>query len=84
MTVEVKYNLQTTQVASGWQVAMAEQIESNRGFPINSIERELSGTMLTVRVDTSLPSTAVEDMLSDIEDYVPAGSQHIETREVQE
>lgn len=82
MTVEVEYNLPRSQIASDWQVNMAEQIASNQGFPIENIERELRGTTLIVRVETSLPSTAVENMLSDIEDHLDTGSQHVETRDV--
>lgn len=82
MTVEIEYSLPRSRVASDWQVSMAEQIESNRGFPIEGIERELTGTTLIVRVDTDLPSQAVENMLSDIEDNLESGSEHVETREV--
>lgn len=82
MTVEIEYSLPRPRVASDWQLSMAEQIESNRGSPIEGIERELSGTTLIVRVDTTLPSQAVENMLSDIEDYLNNGCEHVETREV--
>jgi hypothetical protein len=82
MTVEIEYSLPRSRAASDWQVSMAKQIEQNRGFPIDEIERELSGTTLIVRVETSLPSQAVENMLSDIEDYLETGSEHVETREV--
>lgn len=82
MTVEMEYSLPQARIASDWQVSMARQIETNRGFPIEEIERELSGTTLIVRVETTLPSQAVENMLSDIEDYLETGSEHIETREV--
>jgi len=84
MTVIVEYQLPTLRQAGEWQISMAEQIETNRGFSMSDIKRELSGTTLIVRVDTTLPNQAVENMLSDIEDYLPAGSQHIETREIQE
>lgn len=82
MTVEIEYSLPRPRVASDWQVSMSKQIEANRGFPIENIERELSGTTLTVRVETDLPDQAVENMLSDIEEYLAAGSEHVETREV--
>jgi len=84
MTVEIEYSLSNSRVAGRWQYSMAKQIESNRGFPIESIKREIRGTTLIVSVDTTLPDSAVDNMLSDIEDYLPAGSEHIETREVQE
>lgn len=82
MTVEIEYDLPRSRIGSEWQVDMARQIETNRGFPIANIERELSGSTLIVRVDTSLPSDAVDNMLSDIEDYLDTGSAHVETREV--
>lgn len=82
MTVEIEYSLPRARAATDWQVSMAEQIESNRGFPIEGIERLLLGTTLIVRVDTTLPDSAVENMLSDIEDYLDPGAEHVETREV--
>lgn len=82
MTVEIEYSLPTTQIGNNWQVDMAKQIESNRGFQIRDIERELHGTTFVLCVNTTLPNQAVENMLSDIEDYLPAGSSHVETREV--
>lgn len=82
MVVEIEYSLPRPRTASDWQVSMAEQIEANRGFPIENINREMVGTTLIVRVDTTLPSTAVDNMLSDIEDYLGTGSKHVETREV--
>jgi len=82
MTVEIEFNLANNRVAGRWQCSMAEQIEANRGFPMSDIERELQATTLIVRVDTTLPNSAVDNMLSDIEDFLPAGSEHIETREV--
>lgn len=82
MTVEIIYSLPRPRVSSDWQVNMSEQIESNRGFLIKDIERELRGTTLVVRVDTTLSSDAVDNMLSDIEAYLETGSKHIETKEV--
>jgi len=82
MAVEIEYDLPRPRTASKWQISMAKQIESNRGFPIEDIERELRGTTLIVRVDTSLPSTAVDNMLSDIENYLETGAKHVKTREV--
>lgn len=82
MTVEIEYSLPTSRIASGWQVDMARQIESNSEFPITDLEREIQGTTLILRVETTLPNQAVENMLSDIEEYLPAGSKHVETREV--
>lgn len=82
MTVEVEYSLPRPRIASQWQVSMTEQIEENRGFPIEEIERELSGTRLIIRVQTDLPNQAVENMLPDIEEYLENGSEHVETREV--
>lgn len=83
MTVEVEYYCPFGVSDLGqWQVDIAKQIENNRGFPITEIERELSGTAFVVRVETTLPSTAVENMLSDIEDHLPATARHVETREV--
>lgn len=82
MTVEIEYSLRTTRIASNWQVDMAEQIQANRGFPIENIKRRVEGTTLVVSVETTLPDSAVENMLSDIKDHLTAGSQHIETREV--
>lgn len=82
MTVEIIYSIPQTRVAGDWQLSMAKQVEENRGYPINNIERVLSGTTLVIRVETDLPSQAVDNMLSDIEDYLAAGSEHVETREV--
>lgn len=82
MTVEVEYSLPRSRNATDWQVSMSEQIEENEGFPIEEITRELSGTSLIVSVETTLPSQSVENMLSDIEDYLEAGSEHVETRSV--
>jgi len=82
MTVEIEYQIPTNRELGKWQISMAELIESNRGFPISDIYRQTSGTTLIVSVETTLPDSAVDNMLSDIEDYLPAGSQHIETREV--
>lgn len=81
--IEIEYNAPFRPMDLGdWQLRMAKQIESNRGVPISDISREIVGTTLFVRVDSSLPSQAVENILSDIEDYLPKGSTHIETREV--
>lgn len=82
MTVEIEYTMPSSRNVGRWQVSMAEQIEANRGFPLKDIERELRGDRLIVRVETTLPDTAVENMLSDIEDHLGAGSEHVETREV--
>lgn len=82
MTVEIEFSLPNTRVAGHWEVEMSKQIESNRGFPISDIERELQGTTLFVRIETTLPDTAVENMVSDIENHIPAGSNHVETREL--
>lgn len=82
MTVEIEYSLPSPRTASDWQKLMAKQIEENEDFPIANIERELSGTTFIVRVETNLPSQAVESMLSDIEEYLDAGSEHLETCEV--
>lgn len=82
MTVEIEYSVPTKVTVGEWQVRMAEQIESNSNFPIKEIEREFNGGTLIVRVDTSLPSQAVEGMLSDIENHLPNGAAHVETREV--
>lgn len=82
MTVEIEYTAPLRLSAGGWQVDMAKQIESNRGFPIQKIERDIVGSTIIVRVETDLPSQAVENMLSDIEGHLPSGSQHVETREV--
>ncbi len=82
MTVEIEYSLPRPRVAGKWQVSMAAQIEQNQGFPIEEIEREFSGTTLIIRVETHLPSEAVDNMLSDIEDYLETASEHVETREV--
>lgn len=83
MTVEIEYRCPTPLKGLGqWQVDMVKQIETNRNFPIQDIERKLSGSSFIVRVDTSLPNKAVENMLSDIEEYLPSNAQHVETREV--
>jgi hypothetical protein len=82
MTVEIEWSAPQTLTAVDWQISMAKQIEENRGFPIEEIEREFTGCTLIVRVETDLPSQAVEGMLSDIEEHLPNGSQHVETREV--
>lgn len=83
MTVESEYHIPQQMSGMGqWQVDMAKQIETNQGFPITGIKRELSGDTLFVRVETDLPSQAVENMLSDIADHLPAGAKHLETREV--
>jgi len=82
MTVEIVYSLPKARSPSKWQVSMAEQIERNSEFSIQNIQRELNGTELILRVETGLPDTAVENMLSDIEDYLPATASHVETREV--
>jgi hypothetical protein len=86
MTVEIEYDLGAT-VVNGlgeWQVKMAKQIESNRSFPITDIERELAGSAFIVRVETeTLPSQTVENMLSDIEDYLPDTATHVETRGIE-
>lgn len=83
MTVEIEYRTpRTLGAASDWQVQMAEQIQTNHNFPIEEIQRVVSGTTVIARVETDLPSQAVEKMLSDIEDHIPAGSEHVETREI--
>lgn len=83
MTVEVEYRTPwPVGPASDWQVQMAKQIEENRGYPLESIEREVSGSTVIVSVETTLPDSAVQNMLSDIEDYLPSGSTHVETREI--
>lgn len=83
MTVEVEYSIPQGLTGLGeWQVRMAKQIETNRGFPITDIERELSSETFVVRVETTLPSTAVENMLSDIDEYMPPNADHVQTREV--
>lgn len=82
VTVEIVYDLPRALSASKWQVDIARQIESNRGFPIQDIERELVGTTLYVRVETDLPNNGVENMLSDIEGHLPQAASHVETREV--
>lgn len=83
MVVEVEYTCPVPPAGLGaWQVDMATQIETNRGFPIEEIDRVLQGTTFIVRVDTSLPSDAVDNMLSDIEEHLPATASHVETREV--
>lgn len=98
MTIQVIYNIEQTAATPGsWEVDMAKQIESNRGFPISEIYRrmtwaeeldplpsELNGDerVLVVEVDTSLPSHAVDNMLSDIEEHLPFDASHVETREV--
>lgn len=38
--------------------------------------------MLIMRVGTTLRSKAIENMLPDIEDYLDAGAEHIDTREI--
>lgn len=82
MTVEIEFSSPTSLTAGDWQVRMAEQIESNGNFPIQGIEREIAGGTLVVRVETDLPSQAVEGMLSDIESHLPSEAVHVETREV--
>lgn len=84
MTVEIEYYCPHGVSDLGdWQVDMAEQIESNRGFPITDIERELEGSAFIVRVQTAtLPDSAVDNMLSDTEDHLPDTASHVETREV--
>lgn len=82
MTVEIEYNVPDPPADMGaWQVKMSEQIERNRGYPIKEIGRELSGPTFIVSVETTLPDSAVENMLSDIEDHLPATATHVETRE---
>lgn len=82
MTVEIEYrNVNPTKIRLS-SLRMAEQIESNRGFPIEGIIREVRGTTLVVGVETSLPSQAVDNMLSDIEDHLNPEAEHVETREV--
>ncbi|MBO4248416.1 hypothetical protein IL252_11380 [Halomicrobium sp. IBSBa] len=82
MTVEIEYSLPRPLAPSDWQVHMAEQIETNQGIPIEEITRTLRGHTLIVSVETTLPDEAVENMLSDIEDHLPQGCEHVETREV--
>lgn len=82
MTAEIEYSLPRPRVASNWQVAMSERIEKNHGVPIKNIERELHGSRFVVRVDANLPNSAVENMLSDIEEYLPDTANHTETRQV--
>jgi hypothetical protein len=83
MTVEVEYYVPFGADTLGqWQLDMAKQIENNRGFPISDITRELSGSTFIVRVETDLPDQAVDNMLSDIEEYLPSTASHVGTREV--
>lgn len=85
MTVEVEYEIPQGLSSMGdWQVRMAKQIESNRGFPLTDVERRLDrgGTRFIVSVETALPSQAVENMLADIEDFLPSNAVRVETREV--
>lgn len=83
MTVKIEYYCPHGVTGLGqWQVSMAEQIEANRGFPIEDIGRQLRDNTLIVSVETSLPNSAVENTLSDIEDHLPATATHVETREV--
>jgi len=82
MTVEIEYENVMSEKIDVSQLKMAEQIEENRGFPITDIEREWGGDSLIVRVETSLPSSAVENTLSDIEDHINPEAEHVETREV--
>lgn len=83
MTVEIEYwSSQMPDSLGDWQLNMAKQIESNRGFSLTDIERELRGEKFIMRVEADLSSQEIEDMLSDIEDHLPAGAEHVETREV--
>lgn len=82
MTVEVVYELPRPRVQTDWQTKMAQQIEENRGFPVQNIKRELHGTRFVIRVETNLPDAAVENMLGDIEPYLEPRSEHLVTREV--
>lgn len=82
MTVEIEFVILRRIGLGDWQVQMAKQIESNHGFPINDIDRELSGGTFIVRVETTLPNQAVENMLWDIEEYLPSTASHVETREI--
>lgn len=81
MTVELEYSSPTTLGGGEWQVAMAEKIAENRGPPITDIRRVVDGRTLTVIVETDLPAEAVEGMMQDIEESLPAGATHVETRE---
>lgn len=82
MTVEIEYDNVLVDKANLNQLKMAEQIESNRGFPISDITRVIRGNTFIVRVETNLPNSAVDNMLSDIEEYLNAEANHVETREV--
>lgn len=82
MTVELEFSNPSAIAAGDWQVSMAKQIEANRGFPLESIERVVSGGTLIVRVETTLPDAAVDGIVStDVPDHLP-NSSHVETREV--
>lgn len=82
MTVEVEYKRVDEQTFRWQQLDMARQIENNRGFPIEDITRIFQGETLIVRVKTNLPDSAIDNMLSDIEDHLNSEAHHVETREV--
>jgi hypothetical protein len=82
MTVEIEYEYVRDDMIVRTQLDMAKQIEENRGFPIKDIERIYGQGQLIVRVKTSLPSTEVENMLSDIEQHLNDEAEYVETREV--
>jgi len=83
MNIESEYSRLAGRAASRWQVQMAKQMADNHGFPIEAIERELNGSTFILRIDETLSSTELQNILSDIEDYIPANSVHVETREIQ-
>jgi len=82
MTVEIEFKRVDSRKARLSELQMARQIEENERFPIQDISRRIKGQNMIVEVETTLPSEAVDNMLSDIEDHLNDDAEHVETREV--
>lgn len=83
MTVEIEYRNVNAERVRLSQLQMSGQIEDNRGIPITELTRRIEGSRFIVEVETTLPSKAVDNMLFDIEDYLNAEAEHVETREIE-
>jgi len=72
MTVEIEYNcpFKITNIGA-WQVKMAKQIKADTGIPIGDIQRELSGSDFTVKIDTTLTDSEIEGVHTIINGYLP-------------
>lgn len=83
MTVEIEFSSSSTLTLADWQVRMSNDIEQKYDVSITDMTREVAGNTFVMRLDATLSDQDIEDMRSDIEDYLPSNAVHVETRQIE-